>query len=153
MLGKRTRWGPAGECGHVKKPPPGQGDGAGSIKIRTGGKRQCDFFLSDDPPQLSCPCIKRLAFLLNPVARGEIVNLVGDRWQRFAVLILAHLMIEAKARCVSDRLSSPHIVAAVRRRLCGVNDASPSNSQMPGVRVTRLPFFVVLVPVSVPDIA
>jgi hypothetical protein len=49
--------------------------------------------------------------------------------------------------------SSPHNVAAVRRKSSGVNSSSPNISQMPGARVTLIPFTSFLVPRRAPGAA
>ena len=87
--------------------------------------------LTDDPPQLNSPRIQHLALLRYTRPCSKVIDPVRDRRQRFAVLVLVGLMIEAERDAASDRPSSPHIVAAVRRKSCGVNGPSPSRSQMP----------------------
>src|SRR3984893_7818779 len=64
---------------------------------RSSGKTQFGCCrLADDPPQFDSPRIEYLALLRYPGARGEVVDLAGDSWQRLAVLVLVRLMVEAE---------------------------------------------------------
>jgi hypothetical protein len=75
-------------------------------------KRQLDHRLTDDPPQLNSPRVQHLALSVGTADDRAIINFIGDRRQRLAVLALDGLVVETQ---------QAEIAAHRRRRSCGVN--------------------------------
>jgi hypothetical protein len=53
-------------------------------------------YITSDAPQLDGPCVKHFALSLDTADDREIINFVGYRRQRLAILALGGLIVETQ---------------------------------------------------------